>query len=387
MPTASKKPSELIRALNRLHETPAIAVCDDTPVQMPSTRFVADHCLATYATRSKEGFAFVPAEDESIYRTYATLRSANEAWRRDKLPVLSVCAFSTSPIPFEKRTGIQTDTVDQFLTDLKLAHSIVPTLNANPAYIVRRYHSFGDKYDDVILPAHANLVVYQPHALSPAQLTSLFQHVADVRGKVILCDDRSKLADFYPELTDAVERSLSKALPPELRQAVTPRNPTPDYNNALQPGISSAHRRAVSDFEGPRSEQLALFDFPSARGPYLVYHAKPGNTAEFPNGYDVVALVRAENIHRALAHTQHFGAPWTENPGVVTLTEKEPRSTQPGDVIVHDGVAQRFEGAGFKHIEFAAEALPLHAHDRAPSFEAARHAAPEPELPRQKIHF
>lgn len=283
-----------MRAFNELYQTPATPVHNDTAIPATRSRFVVDHCLATHIARTTESFAFVP--DLNSYQTYSILRSANEAWQHDKLPVLAVCAYSKSPAPFQKETGIQSDTADQFLSDLKFAHRMVPTLGASPAYIIRHYHSPKDKYDDVILPAHANLIVYQPQGLSDTQLTALFEHVANVRGKIILCGDRSDFGNSHSELTEAVERSISKAVPAQLRHLVEP----------------------------------------STQSTYLIWQSKTGEPADFPDGYRIVAKVQSDDIYRSLANSHYSGCRWTENPGVETFT-RNIRSVQPGDIICHNG--------------------------------------------------
>jgi hypothetical protein len=381
------KPSPLSEAFHRLNETPAISICEDTAVPAPDTKFVVDRCLATYAARAKEGFAFIP--DESIWQTYSMLRSANAAWEHDKLPVLAVCALSKSPAPMQRETGIQADTVDQFLSDLTLAHRIVPKLGDSPAYIVRHYPRPHEIHDEVILPAHTNLIVYQPHALSDTQLTKLFEHVASVHGKVILCDDREAFANSHPELTPAVERSLSKAIPRSLRKNIEPPERTPTEVKAQinmdEPAPSLNQPGLNGDSHAPGNQQPLHFGPRPAETPYLIYHAKTTNPAEFPSGYRLVAKVTAKSLPCALANSQDFGAPWTENPGVVTFTDKKPRSTRPGDVIVQDGIAQRFDGNGFKQIEIATKPQPRPSHDRAPSIDAPSLEAPAPKPPRMKI--
>lgn len=308
MPANRTQTSPLINALHKLNEYPAIAICKESPVPMPTSRFVTNHLLATHIVRSTEGFEFIP--DESSYQTYAILRSANEAWRHDKLPALAVSAVSKSPVPLREATGIQARTVDQFLTDLQSAHRMVPALGASPAYIIRHYHSPSDKRDDVILPAHANLVVYQPQAINPQQLTALFESVASVHGKIILCDDRRELANYHPELTDAVERSLNRAIPRSLRKDLAQHESLADdrkLNTTLEkPASVSIAPDPNSNSISPRYDQPSLSDTAPARS-YLIYHARSEKPAEFPNGYVLVAKVQADNIHRALSHSQHLG--------------------------------------------------------------------------------
>jgi hypothetical protein len=339
------QPSPLINALHKLNEYPAIAICKETPVPMPTSRFVTNHLLATHVVRSTEGFEFIP--DESTYQTHAILRSANEAWRHDKLPALAVCAFSKSPDPLREATGIPARTVDQFLRDLQSAHRMIPALGAGPAYIIRHFHSPSDKRDEVILPAHANLVVCEPRGINPNQLTALFEYVASVRGKIILCDDRRELATYHPELTDAVEMSLNRAIPSSLRKDLD--QPSP------------------SDTAPGRS--------------YLIYHARTEKPAEFPNGYVLVAKVLADNIDRALSRSQNLGAPWSENPDVVAFTH-EPRSTRPGDIICHNGKPLRVGAKDFEPVT-CLEPSPNRSQNLEPVPHIPEPDAPQPDRPRR----
>lgn len=335
MSTTPTKPTELIQALDELCRTPATPVRADTAIPPTRSQFVVDNCLATHIARSKESFAFVPGHD--AWRTYGILRSAKEAWQHDKLPVLAVCAFSKSPLPFQRETGIQADTADQFLSDLKFAHRMTPTLGADPAYIIRHYHSPNDKYDNVVLPANANLIVYEPHALSPTQLSTLFEHVANVRGKIILCDDRSDLAYFHPELNKAIEISISKAVPARLRHLVEPskaheEKPGTDHGNPVTAENTS---EPIHDVTQSHSKEISTGEQVRTLGSYLIYHANSERPTDAPSDYVLVAKVETDDIYRSLANSRS-DASWTENPGVVAFTHN-PRATRPGDLICHNG--------------------------------------------------
>lgn len=378
------QPSPLINALHKLNEYPAIAICKETPVPMPTSRFVTNHLLATHIVRSTEGFEFIP--DESAYQTYAILRSANEAWRHDKLPALGVCAVSKSPDPLREATGIQARTVDQFLSDLQSAHRMVPALGESPAYIIRHFNGPSDKRDDVVLPAHANLVVYQPQGINPNQLTALFESVASVRGKIILCGDRRELANYHPELTDAVERSLDRAIPRSLRKDLPQHESIADDRKPhtkfeKSPSVSIAPD-PDSHTRSPRNNQPSLSDTAPARS-YLIYHARSEKPAEFPNGYVLVAKVQADSVQRALADSQHVGAPWTENPGVVAFTH-EPRSTQPGDIICHNGSPQRLGARDFEAV-ISKELSPNRSQKPEPAPDIPEPDAPQLDRPHRKF--
>ena len=383
MPANSTNSSRLIRALHKLDQTSAIGVSDDTTIPVPTTRFVMNHCLATHIARSKESFAFVP--DLGPYQTSAILRSANEAWKHEKLPSLAVCAFSKSPVPFQKETGIQADTADQFLSDLKFAHRMVPTLGASPAYIIRHNHAPNDKYDDVILPAHANLIVYEPHALSPDQLATLFEHVANVRGKIILCGDQSELANFHPELTDAVENSISKAVPAKLRHLCEPSSSHDEKPSAepRNPIASANGSRPIRDFE-PKNEDAVHHENPSpSRKSYLVYHAKTDGAADFPNGYVLVAKVQTDDIFRALSNSHYSASTWTENPGVVAFTHNA-RSTRPGDIICEHGEVKRLSVEDIAKINLMDSPRDRLQKEKFSSDNPAPET-PEPDRPRRKF--
>jgi hypothetical protein len=336
---------DLAEAARPLFESPAPAVRDPNSVPIPTTRFLADHALCKHITQSEKGLVFLPDKDD--FNTHAILIAARDAWKQEKLPVLAVCAFSRSPQPFAKATGIQCDTADQFLSDLQFARRIPKTPGEQPSYLIRHVHSPSDVYDDVILPAHANLVVYQPHALSPKQLSTLFEHVANVRGKVILCGDPEQFTELHPQLADHVQESLAKWVSPTLTR--DPNRSAVDHSPAssiVRPGGPSlgGDRRRPPPGVSPAGD---FFDGP---GSYLVYHSRGKNLTQFPNHFKLVAKVEAKSMEQALARTQHSRSPWPDNRGVTAFMNK-PRSTQAGDVIVSAGQPHKFDGVRFEPIE------------------------------------
>jgi len=59
----------------------------------------------------------------------------------------------------------------------------------------------------------------------------------------------------------------------------------------------------------------------------------------FPEDYEVVAAVEADNIEHVFEKTNHIDRDWTENEGVIP-TKTRVRSTSCGDVVV-DGSGNR----------------------------------------------
>lgn len=70
-----------------------------------------------------------------------------------------------------------------------------------------------------------------------------------------------------------------------------------------------------------------------------VYHATNptfGTTPQdFPDSYELVAVVECENLGEVFEKTNHIDRPWFENDGVICV--KESRSTSVGDVVELDG--------------------------------------------------
>lgn len=157
----------------------------------------------------------------------------------------------------------------------------------------------------------ANLIVYQPHAIAPKELATLFEHVASVQGKVILCDNREALAISYPELSDAVARSLSRAIPHELSKALSPSPSTEKHEerDVREHTLTLPDRPTPKDKPYvPSTDALSQFDLPREGRSYLLYHTATDKPSDFPDGYRLVAKIRADNIYRALADSQHFGS-------------------------------------------------------------------------------
>lgn len=331
-------------------------------IPMPATRLVSDHLCAIHVLTSTDPVTFFP--DTDIYSTHAVLKVAGDAWRQDKSSVLAVCAFSQSPAPLQKATGIQADTADQFLSDMKFAHRFVP-LGGKPCYVIRHHHGTDRQADELILPAEAKVVVYQPHALDPRQLSRLTEYAQSVRGQVILCDDPALLTQSHPSLSDVVSKSLAKCDVGRLtkhleRNDANPRPIPPRFED------SDAFRSQLpppNAFATPRK--------------YVIYHAKTEKPASFPGSFSPVAIVHADSIESALHRSQHFGAPWPDNPGVITFKTKL-RSTQPGDVVVDNGVPMFYDGNTLTKLE--ATHAPKLAASR-PQPHSVEISNPEPQMP------
>lgn len=84
--------------------------------------------------------------------------------------------------------------------------------------------------------------------------------------------------------------------------------------------------------------------------PYLVYHATEQTAPQFPQDYKLVAKVEASSRDGAFTMTQHGAASWTTYRGIAAY-DHNPRSSQVGDIILHDEVPMRFDGKGWQTVE------------------------------------
>ena len=239
----------------------------------------------------------------------------------------------------------------------------------------------------MILPSRANLVIYQPHAIAPKQLTTLFEHVAAVQGKVILCDNREPFAISYPELTDAVTRSLSRAIPQELSKALSPAPATKKHKE--EHVTENSHTTADQITRDgrpyvPSADALSHFHLPNGRRPYLLYHAVVDKPGDFPDGYKLIAKIQADSVDRALADSPKFGSPSPENQSVVVFRDAD-RSTQPGDVIVHAGIAHLLGPADFRSLKPQVRPSLEPSITPTPANDVLEHETPEPAKPCHKI--
>jgi len=89
---------------------------------------------------------------------------------------------------------------------------------------------------------------------------------------------------------------------------------------------------------------------------FTVYHAiEPtfgfGDTPKFPEAYDKVAVLEADELKDTFRITNHIEGSWTKNPEVREICKPNPRSTSVGDVVIGgDGKTFRCEMTGWKEI-------------------------------------
>ena len=87
-----------------------------------------------------------------------------------------------------------------------------------------------------------------------------------------------------------------------------------------------------------------------------VYHLREfevciGADAEFPQDYDMVAEVQADDLEEGFRLTNTIDSPWWEQDGVQLFVKPPLRSTSAGDVLVLEGVAWRCRMAGWARIQ------------------------------------
>jgi hypothetical protein len=144
-----------------------------------------------------------------------------------------------------------------------------------------------------------------------------------------------------------------------------------DWTDRQPPSVSAAEWRATLDPEIGQRVRIenhavvsvsALDELPQSRlpddrrpdtratdplartRPFLVFHAKSGESTQFPDHYTLVARIEAESIdHAAFLSQRHAEVPWTKHPGVTPFADN-PRSTQVGDVLIEHDVPQRYAG-------------------------------------------
>lgn len=91
---------------------------------------------------------------------------------------------------------------------------------------------------------------------------------------------------------------------------------------------------------------------------FNVYHAKNpafgfGKDGKFPEDFELIATVEAENPSEAFYLTNHINASWTKNEGIVKLYNTNPRSTSVGDVVEDDcGMVEVCMPFGWKALGF-----------------------------------
>lgn len=344
-PTAT---SPLVRSLEELKQCGAAP--QKTTVESPAdpdTEPPLDIC--THLAASPDKILFLSGAN--LYHMQDTLRDVNRIWQKEGRPAMAVCAFPDAAASLKHATGIKSVGIDRFLNVAMFAHRVVTSPGTEPRYVVRRTTSTLEKRDYDLIPPRVNLIVHQPHAMAPSQLKSLFDHATGVHGRLILCDNAAKLKLSHPDLYEALKTSLHHelALHPNAEYA----RPHADsvaarrHSSPIRLSRQSDSNRVIPQ----HMEQAALGGLgePRASRAYLVFHSQCTRPAIFPDDYRLVARVDANSLAEAVGRTQHFGKPWPENPGVDCFV-KQPRSTQPGDVLIHRDTAHYVDVNGFRPV-------------------------------------
>lgn len=324
MSTSRNRLSQLDEVILSLNKSASAANEDPSELQHLPLEIVGTR-LTAYLTHYRSDIKFLP--DFNVYDTYTTLKSANSIWQNNGRSALAVCALPSSIASLEKATDIKAVLVDDFINDLKSAHRFVPPSPGKPMYVQRPVPSNGTS-DRVVIPPEVNLLIVQPHALSNSQLNTLFDHTLSVRGSAIFCDNQGHVQQSYPELSSALKYTYQQAMSPKLVH-----DPLPSFAHA------NDHKSSRTSELEPTASELSKLNLRYAQGIYFVCHWEETN-------YRLVAKLRADSVYDALSRSQHFGSPWPDNSDVTCFKHK-PRSTDVGDVIVHQGFAQRFDGNSF----------------------------------------
>lgn len=364
MSTSRNRLSQLDEAIQSLIKRASAGKVDPSdiahlPLEIIGTR------LTAYLSHYPSDIKFLPAFN--VYESYATLKSANSTWQSNGRNALAVCALPSSTAPLERATGIKSVLVDHLLNDLQYAHRFVPPSSGKPMYVQRSIPSYGLP-DRVVVPSEVNLIIVQPHALSNTQLNTLYDHALSVRGSTIFCDHPDHVQQSYPELFSALKYTYQSTMSAKLVH-----DPLPPYEHANKQRSSQSHESDLT------ASDLSKLNLRYAQGIYFVCHWEDDQ-------FRLVAKLRADSVHNALSRTQHFGSPWPENPDV-TCYIHEPRSTDVGDVIVHQGLAQRFEGNSFTPVPNPIREDLVFTPTHTPSFDNRHEHAQRPERPTFKIRM
>jgi hypothetical protein len=169
------KPSDFLAAIKRLSAQPAKVLREDTHLRLPITMKIGDAYRCDYLARNATSFQYL--RDEDTFKTRLILRTVNEAWKHDKFPALAICASEDSANALQKSAGIESVTAERFFSDLELARSVTQTFSGKKNYVIGHDHNPEGRFDKIVLPAFANVVVYEADKFAPHQLTSLCDHV------------------------------------------------------------------------------------------------------------------------------------------------------------------------------------------------------------------
>lgn len=203
----SSNPSEFLAAIKRLSAQPAKVLREDTHLRLPITMKIGDAYRCADLARNASSFQYL--RDDDTFKTGLILRTLSEAWRIDKLPALAICASEDSAKALQKSAEIQSVTAEKFFKDLERARPITQSFTGKKNYVIGHDHNPEGRFDKIVLPTFANVVVYEADKFSPDRLTSLCDHVAEVRGRVILCADCQALDRAQPQIATIISDFFS----------------------------------------------------------------------------------------------------------------------------------------------------------------------------------
>lgn len=207
----SSTASELLAAITRLSAKPAKTIRDDTRFRLPVTMRIGDADLCTYLARNESSFLFLP--DYNSFNTRLILRTTNEAWKQDKLPTIAICPTEEAANQLQKSTAIESVSAGRFFSDLESARPVTQTFTGKKNYVIGHDENPRGKFDDIVLPSLANVVVYDAHVFSAQQLASLCDPISQVRGRLILCGDWTAIERAHPDIARTISDTLGYGLP------------------------------------------------------------------------------------------------------------------------------------------------------------------------------
>lgn len=205
------KPSDFLAAIKRLSAQTAKALQKDTHLRLPITMKIGDAYRCADLARNAVSFQYL--RDDDTFKTGLILRTVNQAWKHDKLPALAICASEDSAKALQKAADIESLTAERFFSDLERARPVTQTFSGKKNYVIGHDHNPEGRFDKIVLPTFANVIVYEADKFSPDQLTSLCDHVTEVRGRVILCADCQALDQAQPQIGEILDDFFGESGP------------------------------------------------------------------------------------------------------------------------------------------------------------------------------
>jgi hypothetical protein len=197
-------------AIAKLALAPAKALRNDTCFQLPPTMRIADADLCTHLARNESSFLVLP--DHSGFDSRLVLRTTNEAWKHDKLPTIAICPTVQVARQVQRTTGIESVCAEGFFDDLERTRPVVQSFTGKKSYVIGHDHNPKGRFDQVVLPYLANVIVFDAEHFSSEQLTSLCEPISQVGGRLILCGDQNALDRAHPDLAEAINDAVRQGL-------------------------------------------------------------------------------------------------------------------------------------------------------------------------------